>query len=71
MTPSDDLPGAAFDNGRLVHQFKNHLAVIVGFCDLLRDDLPPGDSRLGDVAEIRKAAQAATDLLPELNRRLD
>ena len=58
------------DETPLMHEFKNHLSVIVGFCDLLLRDLPEGDRRRADILEIRKAAQAAIALLPELSERL-
>jgi hypothetical protein len=54
----------------LVHNFKNHLSIIVGFCDLLLDELPPEDPRHADVLEVQKAARAAMALVPELVRRL-
>ena len=38
------------------HTIKNHLAVIVGFCELLLADTPPEDSRHADVQEINRAA---------------
>jgi hypothetical protein len=66
-----DQPGAGLDNRQLLHQFKNYLAVILGFCDLLLNELPAGDPKHSDVAEVRKAAQSALALFPELSRRLD
>jgi hypothetical protein len=68
---TDDTPGADLDDRRLLHQFKNYLAVIVGFCDLLLNELTLGDPKHADVVEVRKAAQSAMLLLPELSRRLD
>jgi len=61
---SDDAPVP------LVHQFRNYLAVIVGFCDLLLQDMPAADARRDDILEIRKAGEAAMALLPDLSRRL-
>lgn len=58
------------DDSPLLHEFKNHLAVIIGFCDLLLRELPDGDSRRADVQEIRKASTAAIALLPELSARM-
>ncbi len=66
-----EQPGTALDDRQLLHQFKNYLAVIVGFCDLLLNDVPAGDPTHADVVEVRKAAQSAMSLLPELSRRLD
>ena len=54
----------------LLHEFKNHLSIIIGFCDLLLTDLPADDPKRNDVTEIRKAGQAALDLIPELSARL-
>ncbi|OFW06015.1 MAG: hypothetical protein A3I61_14090 [Acidobacteria bacterium RIFCSPLOWO2_02_FULL_68_18] len=51
---------------RLVHEFKNHLSVIVGFCDVLLRELPEGDAKRADLAQIQRAALAAVALLPEL-----
>jgi hypothetical protein len=39
------------------HAVKNHLAVIVGFCELLLADMPEHDSRHADVQEINRAAR--------------
>jgi hypothetical protein len=66
-----EQPGVDLDNRHLVHQFKNYLAVVVGFCDLLLGELPGDDPRHKDVAEIRKAAQSALGLVPEITRRLE
>jgi hypothetical protein len=54
----------------LLHQFKNHLSIIVGFSDLLLSELPEGDPGHADILEIRKAARAAMALIPELAERL-
>jgi hypothetical protein len=61
----------AQDRGRdqLVHEFKNHLSVIVGFCDVLLRDLPEGDIKRDDVVAIQRAALAAVALLPRIPRR--
>ena len=53
-----------------IHQLKNHLSVIVGFCDLLLSDMPPDDPKRVDILEMRKAAQAALDMLPHLATRM-
>jgi hypothetical protein len=54
----------------LVHQLKNHLAIVIGFCDLLLGDLPKDDPKRADIQEMRKAGQAALDLIPELSARM-
>jgi len=53
----------------LVHEFKNHLSVIVGFCDVLLRDLPEGDLKRADVVEIQRAALAVVELLPQIPSR--
>ena len=54
----------------LLHQFKNQLSIIVGFCDLLLADVPEDDSRHADIEEVHKAARAAMALLPELAKKM-
>lgn len=61
-------PGLGTD--ALVHEFKNHLSVIVGFCDVLLRDLPEGDLKRADVVEIQRAALAVVALLPQIPRRV-
>ena len=58
------------DDTLLIHEFKNHLSVIIGFCDLLLRDLPEGDPKRADIVEIRKAGQSAIALLPKLSERM-
>jgi hypothetical protein len=50
----------------VIHQFKNHLALIVGYCGVLLAELAEGDSKRADVLEMDKAARAAMALMPEL-----
>ena len=52
--------------GGMAHDFNNLLTAIFGYCDLLLNDIPAGDSRRGDVEEIRKAASAAASLTDRL-----
>jgi hypothetical protein len=54
----------------ILHQLKNHLSIIVGFCDLLLEELPSADPRHADILEVDKAARAAMALMPELAKRL-
>ncbi|MBZ5556189.1 MAG: hypothetical protein LAO77_02825 [Acidobacteriia bacterium] len=63
-------PHPPTEESPLLHQFKNHLAIVVGFCDLLLHEIADADPKHADVAEMRKAAEAAMALLPELSRRL-
>lgn len=55
----------------VVHRFKNHLAVVVSFSDLLLVELPEDSPHRADVIEIQKAAQAAMALLPALVKIAD
>jgi signal transduction histidine kinase len=48
------------------HDFKNQLAVILGFSEILLAEAAAGDPRRGDLEEIHKAATAALDLLARL-----
>ena len=32
-------------NSDVIHQLKNHIAIIVGFCDLLLTEIPEDDRR--------------------------
>jgi two-component system cell cycle sensor histidine kinase/response regulator CckA len=52
--------------GGVAHDFNNILTAIHGYADLLGGDLPPGDTRLEDVEEIRKAARRAAQLTRQL-----
>lgn len=52
------MPDQQFDSDAM-HRVKNHLAVILGFTELVMDDPSISPSVRGDIAEIRRAAQAA------------
>jgi len=54
----------------IIHRMKNHLCIILGFCDLLLADFPPPDAHHQDLAEIMKAAQEALAMMPEFAARL-
>jgi hypothetical protein len=45
---------------------KNQLGVILGFSDLLLEEIDPADPRRGDVQEIQAAATRALELLAKL-----
>ena len=45
------------------HDFKNQLAIIRGFAEILLSESPAGDPRRRDLEEIHKAAVNALDLL--------
>lgn len=55
---------------QLLHELKNHLAVIVGFSELVLANQLARDVH-EDVTEIHKAAQAAAVLLPRLVAQLE
>jgi len=40
------------------HTVKNHLAIILGYCDLLLAETPEDDPRHVDVLEVQRAATA-------------
>ena len=50
----------------VIHRLKNKLAIILGFCDLLVNELPEGDAHRADVLQIQEAARAALLELPPL-----
>jgi len=49
-----------------VHRLKNQLAIILGFCELLLEDMPDDEVRRGDIAQIQQAARTALEQLPPL-----
>lgn len=54
-----------------IHTVNNHLAVILGFVDLMIEDAREDDPRRQDLLEIRQAAAAAVTLLdPALGRTI-
>jgi PAS domain S-box-containing protein len=50
----------------VAHDFNNLLTVILGYCELLLEDLEPGDRRKADMAEIQKAGTSAAWLTRQL-----
>jgi len=48
------------------HDFKNQLAIILGFSEILLAEAAASDPRRGDFEEIHTAATAALDLLARL-----
>jgi len=55
---------------RLVHDFKNQLGIVLGYSELLIDELADDDPRKPDLQEINKAAKAAMALLEQLKTAL-
>ena len=50
----------------LVHRFNNQIAVALGFCNLLLDEMSADDPRRSDLEQIRQAIEEATALLPQI-----
>lgn len=69
MTDSGASPSHNSIDDSLLHAFKNHLSVIIGFCELLLRGMPADDPRRVDLGEMYKAGNAAIALLPELTSR--
>ena len=54
------------DDDKSRHDFKNQLAIICGFSEILIAEAAAGDPRRGDLEEIHKAAVTALDLLEKM-----
>ena len=54
---------AEMTDDRARHDFKNQLAIIRGFAEILLAEFPPGDRQHRDLEEIYKAAVSALALL--------
>ena len=54
----------------IIHRLKNHLAIVVGYCELLIPDFDERDRRHRDLQEVLKAGRDAMALIPELARRV-
>jgi hypothetical protein len=64
MLPPD--PGERHADEESRHDFKNQLAIICGFTEILLADTPDADPRRRDLEEIHTAALTALDLLARL-----
>ena len=54
----------------LAHDFRNLLAVIVNYCELIAGETTDPEAIKADIAEIRTAAERALELVDQLRRRL-
>ena len=70
MLPTDSDRTAA-DDGNSRHDFKNQLAIICGFAEILLADTADSDPRRRDLEEINTAALSALDLLARLYPRME
>jgi signal transduction histidine kinase len=52
-----------------VHDMKNLMGIIVGYSNLLLDEMPADDPKRADLDEIRKAGESAVVLLNDWNAR--
>ncbi|MEO5741967.1 MAG: hypothetical protein ABIS29_15375 [Vicinamibacterales bacterium] len=50
---------------KFVHDMKNLMGVIIGYSNLLLDDMPADDPKRLDVVEILKAGESAVVLLKD------
>jgi two-component system cell cycle sensor histidine kinase/response regulator CckA len=56
---------------RWKHDLKNQLGVILGFSELLLQELDPADARRADIAEIHTAAQRSMEILTQVPASAD
>jgi hypothetical protein len=68
--PFGQAQGTPPGDSEVIHRLKNHLAIIVGFADLVVADSAAGDPRLADLLEIQKAARDALAMMPDLDKRM-
>jgi hypothetical protein len=61
--------GSMTDDEKSRHDFKNQLAIICGFSEILIAEAAPGDPRRQDLEEIHKAAVTALELLAHMYPR--
>jgi len=52
--------------GGVAHDFNNMLSVMSGYAELLEEQIPEGEAARGDLAEIKRAAERATELTRQL-----
>ena len=52
-------------DSKFVHDMKNLIGIVIGFSNLLLDELPPDDPKRPDLAEILNAGESAIALLSD------
>ena len=57
-------------DSEVIHRLKNHLAIIVGFADLVVAEAAADDPRRADLLEIQKAARDAIAMMADVDKRL-
>jgi two-component system cell cycle sensor histidine kinase/response regulator CckA len=55
----------------IVHDLKNHLGIVIGYANLLLDEMPHDDPRRADIDEIRKAGENALAVVEQLRAMPD
>lgn len=50
---------------KFVHDMKNLLGIVIGYSNLMLDEMPADDPKRGDLDEIRKAGEGAIVLLDD------
>jgi signal transduction histidine kinase len=53
------------------HELRNHLSIILGFCDLLQRDTAASDAARADLHEIQQAAAGALAIVTEARTTLE
>lgn len=60
------MPEPPAVDSETIHAFKNQLAIIIGFAEVLLDELADDDPRRKDIEEIRKAGYVALALVRKM-----
>jgi hypothetical protein len=63
MAPMEQRPERRGLDPSAVHALSNHLAVILGFIELVLSETAPNDPRRGDLEEIRQAAHECAQIV--------
>ncbi|MDQ2943741.1 MAG: hypothetical protein M3R21_08765 [Candidatus Dormibacteraeota bacterium] len=66
MSPAEDLSDA--DWRTLIHDFRNLLAVIVNYSELIAEETNDPEAVRADIGEVRSAAERAIALTDKLRR---